>query len=137
MGNRPGRGAGGERFKVASVLTAIGSSNWGPSFLKLPTAFPTGHIRRTSSGAGRSNELGSPSVSPSQSGQSSRSMITGMRSCIPTSCRFASVVMVAKVCRISPSGDFHLSQMPPKTTGSPSMRATANGVLPSGSSRHS
>ena len=28
-------------------------------------------------------------------------------------------------------------QMPPKTTGSPSMRATANGVLPSGSSRHS
>ena len=61
----------------------------------------------------------------------------GLRSCIPASSWFASVVIVAKVCSHSPSGDFHASQMPPKATGSSSTRATANGVLPSGSSRHS
>src|ERR1700716_4085711 len=61
-------------------------------------------------------------------------MITGIRSCIPASRLFASVVMVAKVCTRSPSADFHASQMPAKATGSPSTRATAKGVLPSGSS---
>ena len=92
-----------------------GLSSAGPSFRKLPTAFPTGQIRRTSSGAGRNSEAGSPSVSPNQSGQSFRSIITGMRSCIPASCWFASVVMVANVWRVSPLRGFPvLSRLAPR-----------------------
>jgi hypothetical protein len=64
-------------------------------------------------------------------------MITGIRSWIGASSSFASVVMVAKVWSLSLSGDRHVSQMLPKATGSPSTRATANGVLPSGSPRYS
>ena len=37
-----------------------------------------------------------------------------MRCWMVESCRFASVVMVAKVWRISPSGDFHASHIPPE-----------------------
>jgi hypothetical protein len=64
-------------------------------------------------------------------------MMTGMRCWIGANNSLASVVIVAKVRSFSPSGDRHSSQMPARPTGSPSTRATANGVLPSGSSRHS
>ena len=84
-------------------------------------------------GAGRNRAFGLPSASPSQTGQSARSMMTGIRSWIGASRPFASVVMVAKVWSLSPSGDRHSSQMPPNATGSPSTRATANGIFPSGS----
>ena len=47
---------------------------------------------------------------------------------------FASVVKVANVRSISPSGERHSSHMPPNATGSPSFRAMAKGVLPDGSS---
>jgi hypothetical protein len=64
-------------------------------------------------------------------------MITGILSWIGTSSSLVFVVIVAKVCSLSPSGDRRASQIPPKATGSLSARPTANGVLPSGSSRHS
>ena len=52
----------------------------------------------------------------------------------PCSSTFASVVIVAKVCKSSPSGDFHISHTPPKATGSPSTRTTRTltGLLASG-----
>jgi hypothetical protein len=111
---------------------AWGSSSSGPSFLTLPTFLSTGHTRSTSSGAGLSSAPTSPSVSPSHIGQSAGSMMTGIRGWIVESWRLASVVMVENVCKVSPSGAIHASHIPPKTTGSPSRRPTANGAFPSG-----
>jgi hypothetical protein len=68
-----------------------------------------------------------PSVSPSQSGKVSCSMITGIRSCIAANGLLASVVMVAKVRNLSPSGDLHSSHTPLKATGTLSARAMEKG----------
>jgi hypothetical protein len=54
-------------------------------------------------------------------------MITGIRSCIAANGLLASVVMVAKVRNLSPSGDLHSSHTPLKATGTLSARAMEKG----------
>jgi hypothetical protein len=67
--------------------------------------------------------------SPSQSGQSFSSMMTGIRSWIADRVWFASVVMAATVRNVSPSGDRHSSHISPKATESPSTRGLRRTVL--------
>ena len=84
----PTRGSvqGAAFLRIRLPKAAENSFSWtgrissGPSFLTLPTFLSTGQNRSPSSGAGRSSAEGSPAASPSQMGQSARSMMTGMRS---------------------------------------------------------
>ena len=73
------------------------SSSSAPLFRTLFTARLTGHSRNTSSAAGRSSAVLSPSSSPNHTGQSAASSTTGIRPCRTDIVPFAAVVISAKV----------------------------------------
>jgi hypothetical protein len=66
----------------AAVLWVRGTGrSSGPLLRGEPTRRSTGHTRSSPFGAARSSVADSPSASPSHTGQSCCSSITGMRSC--------------------------------------------------------
>ncbi len=77
---------------VSCATSVAGCSSSGSLFRTLFTALETGHSRTVPGGAGRNSSAGSPASSPSHTGQSSGSRITGMRSCKGAMSSFAAVV---------------------------------------------
>ena len=110
---------------VSGATSVAGSSSSGPLFRTLFTALETGHSRTVPGGAGRSSSGGSPASSPSHTGQSSGSRITGMRSCKSAMSSFAAVVAMVNVRNTSPAGSRQPSHSPAKARGAPSVRAIA------------
>jgi hypothetical protein len=74
----------------------MGSSSSGPFGRPLPSGERIGQIRNEPSGAGPNSVAGSPSFSPSHSGQSASRNASGMRSWIAAASVLGSVVTMAK-----------------------------------------